>query len=297
MFISSLLVLNISAVKAQNVEGSWYGVGAVQMPGGNNSYLSEIILKQKGKTVKGELNYYFRDSLFRNKIEGTYDEATRVLTLKQLPIIFYKSVNTALGVDCPMTGIFTLRVSKTGSVLAGRFFTDDDHKYTCPPISLSLTKGDSTSLKRLKEEIAIEELPKKDTLPTVVVPIVAPKTATELQFDKREKVYLQQLEIVESSIKVELYDNGQIDYDSVTLFFNNKMVLPETMLTHTAIKITLQLDKTLEFNELSMFANNVGTIPPNTAAMIIYDGTKRYEIMMTSDLDNTATIKLVRKKP
>jgi hypothetical protein len=45
-----------------------------------------------------------------------------------------------------------------------------------------------------------------------------------------------------------------------------------------------------------MFADNLGLIPPNTAALILYDGRIRHEIMMMSDLNRNATIKLRRKK-
>ena len=33
-----------------------------------------------------------------------------------------------------------------------------------------------------------------------------------------------------------------------------------------------------------MFADNLGSIPPNTALMIVNDGKKRYEIRLTSNL-------------
>ena len=46
-----------------------------------------------------------------------------------------------------------------------------------------------------------------------------------------------------------------------------------------------------------MFANNVGLIPPNSAVLILYDGRKRYEIEMNSDLQKSATIRLKKNKP
>ena len=68
------------------------------------------------------------------------------------------------------------------------------------------------------------------------------------------------------------------------------------MLTHKAIRLTIDLDPNLEYNELSMLAENLGMIPPNTAALVIYDGKIRYETLLTSDLSKSATIKLVKKK-
>ena len=68
------------------------------------------------------------------------------------------------------------------------------------------------------------------------------------------------------------------------------------MLKHKAIHLTIDLDPNLEFNELSMLAENLGMIPPNTAALVIYDGKIRYETLLSSDLSKSATIKLVKKK-
>jgi len=44
-----------------------------------------------------------------------------------------------------------------------------------------------------------------------------------------------------------------------------------------------------------MFADNLGTIPPNTALMIIDDGKKRYDIRLSSSLSKNATVKIKRK--
>jgi hypothetical protein len=60
--------------------------------------------------------------------------------------------------------------------------------------------------------------------------------------------------------------------------------------------VNLQLDPTKEFNELSMFAENLGMIPPNTAALIVRDGQKEYQLLLQSDFSKSATLKLKVKK-
>ncbi len=63
-----------------------------------------------------------------------------------------------------------------------------------------------------------------------------------------------------------------------------------------AIHFDLRLDKEKEWNELTMFADNLGAIPPNTALMVVYDGKKRYEIRLSSNLEKNATIRIKQKK-
>ena len=288
LVICTLIFIFFGKLSAQSVKGNWYGVGVVDVPNGGNNYLAEMALNEKNKSVNGIFNYYFRDSLFTNKIEGTYNDATRRLSLNKQNIIFYKSTNTKIGVDCPMYGELTLRVSKVESVLKGVLFSDTKHQFTCPSINVTFKKSsDTASLKR--DPIIVQEL---DTA-MVTAPIIV--DLKQQIFEKRIKTYTQEIAVENDFIKIELYDNGQIDYDSVSIYLNNKLVLPETMLTHNAITIKIPLDKNLPFNELSMFADNVGLIPPNTAALILYDGTTRHKIMMSSDFNKTATIKLVHK--
>jgi hypothetical protein len=57
------------------------------------------------------------------------------------------------------------------------------------------------------------------------------------------------------------------------------------------------LDSTREVNEITMFADNLGSIPPNTALMIVNDGKKRHELRLTSNLEKSATIRIRKKKP
>ena len=53
------------------------------------------------------------------------------------------------------------------------------------------------------------------------------------------------------------------------------------MLTAKPISLTLALDEDVKENLITMYADNLGTIPPNTALMIVTDGDKRYEVRIT----------------
>jgi hypothetical protein len=279
---------------SQKVNGHWYGIGMVQTSLTYHSYLSELVLQQKGKAVSGVLHYYFRDSLVKVNINGTFDEDSRRLRIKPFPVIYYQSPSVENSIDCYVSGSFQLVAAKTESVLSGSLSGDADHKYTVPNISFRLKRSDDT-LDWVKVN---EPEPRQDTI-AAVAPVAAPgqdQIQTLEEFNKRTKVFTKELEVSGTSLRLELYDNGQIDYDSVSLIFNDKLLLPKTKLDHRAIRLSIQLDPSLEYNELSMFAENLGMIPPNTAALIIYDGNTRYETFLTSDLSKNAAIRIRRKK-
>src|SRR5690606_24720182 len=97
-------------------------------------------------------------------------------------------------------------------------------------------------------------------------------------------------------IRVMLYDNGEIDGDSISLFYNKKLIVNHQLLTDKALTIELPVPADNLINELVMYAENLGKYPPNTALMVITDGKNRFEVRITSDLEKSGTIRFVRKK-
>ncbi len=313
---------------AQKVSGKWYGVGFVDVDQVTNNYLCELLINQQGNTVTGEFNYYFRNGYFSNKIKGTFTIDSRYLYLSLLPVMYNRTVNTLVGVDCPMHGEFTLKVARTGTSLAGNFISDDLHKYTCAPLKVNFAKlldSDPTLKERLshptpEDSIEVEtvknpaadstqdktvSLPKAtDTAKAIVsVPAVpTPQQAASvntvaeeaqkklsMRINKLERV----LDVTDDSVRVDLYDNAVLDYDTVTVFFNNKLVEYKKLLeTKEPIRFYVHIDADDTKNELVMFAENLGLIPPNSAIMIITDSGHRYEVSLTSDYQKNASVRL-----
>ncbi len=115
-------------------------------------------------------------------------------------------------------------------------------------------------------------------------------------YGKRDKKVLKTIEVpILEEFKVDFYDNGEIDGDTITVFFNNKMILSKQRLTDKPISIKIKLDPAIEDNELIMYADNLGTIPPNTALMIATIAGRRYEVHITSTEKTSGTIRFRRK--
>ena len=119
---------------------------------------------------------------------------------------------------------------------------------------------------------------------------------TEKQFTERKTEVENEIEVESDSLEVDVYDNGEIDGDMVSLFYNQQLILYNQKLTHKSIKIGVKLDPSLEANEITMFAENLGLIPPNTALMVIRDGKNVFNIRLSSTLEKNASIKIKRKK-
>ena len=124
-------------------------------------------------------------------------------------------------------------------------------------------------------------------------PIIKPSNKS---FEKRSSDLIKTIEISNPTFKIDLYDNGDIDGDSVSLFYNGKLLLSHKRLTDKPLSLSLDASTGDETNELTMYAENLGTIPPNTALMIVTDGDKRYEVRIASDLKKSGTIRFVYKQ-
>lgn len=125
------------------------------------------------------------------------------------------------------------------------------------------------------------------------LPSLRANVEKNIVYEKRISNLIRSLDVENSSIRVEFYDNGKIDGDSISVFFNEKLMLAQQMLNEKPIILTLNLEA--GDNVLMMYADNLGSIPPNTALMIVRDGERKYEIGMSSDLNKNGTIRFVRK--
>lgn len=109
-------------------------------------------------------------------------------------------------------------------------------------------------------------------------------------FETRRKDIVKTITIEQPTFRLDFYDNGEIDGDSITVFYNGKIVLSHQRLSDKPVSLTLALDKNAKENIVTMYADNLGSIPPNTALMIVTDGTKRYEVRIESDLAKSGSV-------
>jgi hypothetical protein len=286
-----LLLCNANSAISQDVNGKWYGVGSVDIQRSANNYLCELILIQKGNTVTGYMNYFFRNGYFSNNIVGTFNKNTRLLNLKAIPVLYYQTTTLGTGPDCMMTGSFTLKVAQTESTLTGSFESDEFHALTAPSINIRF-------IKQLKEAPTLLE---QVTEPPPAEPQETPAQITERlaekQLQMRLKTIVRILDVVDDSVRIDLYDNGEFDYDSVSVFYNNHLIESHQLLdTRKPISFYVHVDSIETNNDLSMFAENLGRIPPNAGLMIVTDKGHRYEINMESNFQKTATVRLRKVK-
>lgn len=112
---------------------------------------------------------------------------------------------------------------------------------------------------------------------------------------KRTTEIIDALEVTGDSVVLSLYDNGEIDGDTVSVFLNNELVLAKVGLRAQAFKHTIAI-RPGEVVQLTLFAENLGSIPPNTGLLVITTNDQRYQVNFSSTLNKSSSIVIRRKE-
>lgn len=291
---------------AQNISGYWYGSAAVVGAQGNqHNYLIELILTEQAGNTQGVINYYFKNLYRSISVTGGYNRATQQLTLKHVPFVYFGSTER-LDVDCFMEATLNLVTARAGSTLSGKWLPEETYKYTCPPLQVRFTLdrdqavNDSLiqAVKSHKEQTQSWTPPPLD--PTDPVLTVTPRPVknfvAEQQQAARTIEVTEEIEVDADQVKISLYDNGEVDGDSISVFLNGRLITTHQRLTERPIQLNISLDSLLDYTELMMFAENMGGIPPNTALLIVEAGNRSYPIRLTSTLEKSASVRIKRKR-
>jgi hypothetical protein len=111
----------------------------------------------------------------------------------------------------------------------------------------------------------------------------------------REEILQKAVEISGDTLLLTLFDNGEVDGDTVSVLANGVVIIPKARLSTTAIQYTLDASGA-DSIKLVMYAENLGAIAPNTGLLVVRDGKEIHEIRFSGNLSQNAAIVFRRKK-
>lgn len=120
--------------------------------------------------------------------------------------------------------------------------------------------------------------------------------AEKEKLTSRKAQVIRTIDVTGPSIKIEVLDNGQVDGDTVSIFVNGVLMIPAKMLTAKPLTIDIEVNQTVEVYDIVMYAESMGSVPPNTALMIITTATNRYEINISSTEQTSRSVRLRVKR-
>jgi hypothetical protein len=274
IFLPILLLLSL-VVSSQDINGIWKGK-LVMAPGACFPvYNIQLQIQVAGTRITGTA-YHFSDSsnYVRENFEGTFKTDSNIISIQENGIITFRIKEECV----PCVKIYALSYHKGGvnvvteeQIRGSWTGKATDGKTACDPGTIVLTRFEKSSFK-----------------PDFKLPPTLTNRKAEL---------VKEIKVDTGTIQLDFYDNGQIDGDTISVYVNNMPVVSNKMLTAkpVSIKVKIDLDKTEQ--EVIMVGENLGSIPPNTALMIVYAGDKRYQLYLTSDEQKNAMVRFIYEKP
>lgn len=157
---------------------------------------------------------------------------------------------------------------------------------TTPAKKNTVTKAPETKPKTDVKIVPVDTAKRaevKTQKPITTVPV--PKVLTT-----RENALVKTITTSAKEIQLDIYDNGTVDGDTISVYLDKKLILSHKMLTEKAITLKLNLDDENNYHELVMVAENLGEIPPNTSLMVVKAGDKQYEVRIESNEQKNAVV-------
>jgi hypothetical protein len=150
---------------------------------------------------------------------------------------------------------------------------------------------EKTRIKEIDKPVRVPNTNKQmiDSVKKTAV-INKPKFPVPEQLAKRTNELVKTIVINDPDVTVKLYDNGEIDGDSVSVYFDQKNVLSRKGLTAEPLILHLHIEDA-DVHELVMVAENLGSIPPNTSLMVVEAGEQRFDVQISTTEQQNAVIR------
>ena len=320
-YIIFLLIISIK-LNSQNIKGIWSGYFIINdklISNENNiknRFNFEIQINQSNKNRLNGVTYSYQTKKYygKAKFDGFIINSKNPLVQINEHAIF--EINKETNTDvCQMFCKLTYLNLNNQETLQGSFTSfNQTTKKTCYSGKVYLKKVTESVfplepfLKPLKNKKVNEIIIFKPKLPIDTVYII-PDNHNEsfglkqdnvdtLKFDNefiheileiRNNVLFGKVFIQDNDCEIDIYDNGVIDNDTVSVYINNKLVISNKRISESPIEINLDLSKHNRYEILTV-AENMGDILPNTALIVIKNKFTRFEIPVVADSTKNAKI-------
>ncbi len=227
-------------------------------------------------------DFYEEPFLSKHEKDGENEKKKPADTPSSAPVAKNKPVTRAITkkpntVNKPSTAV---KKPVTGSPVVKNNNTKPPVKKTPPKPALVKANTDKHGVQPVKNDSAIRVEKRIATIPAAIPQVLA----------NRKNELVRTITVNTNEVELNIYDDGAIDHDTVSVYLDKKLVVSHAMLTDRAIVVKLHLDDNDDYHEVVMVAENEGEIPPNTSLMIVKAGDKQYEVRIVSTEQKNATV-------
>lgn len=232
--------------------------------------------------------------------------------------VFLEKVSSLLTVNNPKVDKKNIDTQKKKAIIAQKTITNNksapskstkiDAPNTILNASISANKI-PPSVEKKNIQATVNSTIETDTDEVVVENEAAPTSTTTQNSIRNQPINLPWVlvgrenklvkKIITNSkmVSIDLFDNGTIDNDTIIVFDNKKLLVNKKRLSYKAIHLEFNFTENSREHEVIIVAHNMGTVPPNTALLLLKDGKNRQEYFITSTNKINAKILIVYEPP
>lgn len=140
-----------------------------------------------------------------------------------------------------------------------------------------------------KKDIIEKTLPVFDKRETLSITRIKNLPVPE-PLKSRTNALVKRILFPKGEVFIELYDNGIVDGDTVSIYDNNLLLISRAGLSEKPIRLKINLQPGQTHHELVMVAENLGSIPPNTSLMVLTSKGRREEVFISSNEQKNAKL-------
>lgn len=232
-------------------------------------YNIEFQLQVESNRIRGN-SYHYSDTTnyVKEEFEGVYDSTNKAISIEEHKVSVFR-----IPPDCiPCIKKYSLTFHTDGreEQLRGSWTGKTmDGKSNCPAGTIVLTRIQTPAF--------------KPEVPPVLI--------------ERKLELVKEIMVDTGNVRLDFYDNGVIDGDTISVYVNGVTVVSNQMLSTKPITIYVRIDFDKPRQEMVMVGENLGSIPPNTALMIVNANEKRYQVYLTSDDKKNALVRFIYEPP
>jgi hypothetical protein len=129
----------------------------------------------------------------------------------------------------------------------------------------------------------------------ITVNVRKPSSAYMSDLNGRKVRKGRNIEIHSDEITIQVFDKNEVDGDSISLYYGDSLIVQHLAITHKKVSFTIKIDKSRP-KQIVLYAENQGSVPPNTACIIIKDGRASTDVVLQSDFKYCDSVMLTYKE-
>jgi hypothetical protein len=257
----------------------------------------KIVFTDASGAIKGYSYTYTAPDDTKTTITGKLDRQNRTLDFKETEIIYSHDVRSKAYM-CLIDARTQYLQGADSRILRGSITSREADKTACTGGTVTFdNQSELTALFEPREKfdtvIKMGRRTKEIHPPAIEKPAIV--VETPVVTDKITKGVEKTYDWHTDTVIIDVWDGGTTDGDQVTLECNGKTYLDRYALVKTKKRLRIPVSKA-GTDIITILADNEGWDPPNTATLMLTDGTTQYNVISYNSKGQVSIIKIKRVK-